>query len=139
MNTKVHKNSCDLNSCGSTDGDSTEERDEELATVKTNPLKHKTELCKNFSELGRCPYGNRCRFAHGAHELINGKPRKVLCFQKRKCNGFWKNGYCSYGIRCQFGHYELDWETQASLQGLKSVVGEGDEFRGSKLLWLVKL
>jgi hypothetical protein len=39
MSLKVHKKSCDLVSCGST---STEERDEEMLTLKTNPLKHKT-------------------------------------------------------------------------------------------------
>lgn len=67
MHIKFHKKSCDLTSCGSTESDSIEDRDESLYTLKTNPLKHKTELCKNFSELGMCPYGNKCRFAHGAH------------------------------------------------------------------------
>lgn len=31
----------------------------------------KYEMCKNFRETGSCKYGDRCLFAHGAHELIN--------------------------------------------------------------------
>lgn len=123
MSVKYHKKSCDLASCVSTESDSTEERDEEIFVQKTNPLKHKTELCKNFSELGRCPYGNRCRFAHGTHELITTRPKKS--FRKKRCNGFWKNGLCSYGIRCQFGHSEEEWESQAVLMGMNSILNEG--------------
>lgn len=70
--------------------------------MRTNPVKHKTELCKNFSELGRCPYGVKCRFAHGDHELVGA--RVVKTFKKKNCNGYWQKGYCTYGVRCQFGH-----------------------------------
>jgi len=31
----------------------------------------KYEMCKNFRETGACKYGDRCLFAHGAHELIS--------------------------------------------------------------------
>jgi hypothetical protein len=126
------KGSCDLTSCASTDSDS--DRDEELLCPKTNPLKHKTELCKNFSELGRCPYNKRCRFAHGVHELV--QLPSAQSFRKRRCNGFWKNGYCSYGKRCQFGHECVEWDTQAVLEALQSV--HVPAFRnGSKLLSLL--
>ena len=38
---------------------------------KFNPSeKYKTELCKKFQSTGFCPYGNKCRFAHGKEELI---------------------------------------------------------------------
>lgn len=40
-----------------TECDSSEEKDYEPYNSKTNPLKHKTELCKTFSELGFCNYG----------------------------------------------------------------------------------
>lgn len=33
--------------------------------VKKDKVKYKTELCKTFSEKGYCPYGRKCRFAHG--------------------------------------------------------------------------
>ena len=32
--------------------------------------KYKTELCKKFQNTGHCPYGFKCRFAHGKDELI---------------------------------------------------------------------
>ena len=35
--------------------------------VKTNICKYKTEMCKNFSENGFCPYTEKCQFAHGYH------------------------------------------------------------------------
>ena len=31
--------------------------------------KYKQELCKNWSEVGYCRYGQRCRFAHGEADL----------------------------------------------------------------------
>ena len=31
--------------------------------------KYKTELCKNWVDIGVCKYGKRCRFAHGYDEL----------------------------------------------------------------------
>jgi len=108
MNPKVHKKSCDLTSCISTESDSaSEDREELLCPRKTNPLKHKTELCKNFSETGTCPYARKCRFAHGSHELVN-----LPCpnsFRKKKCNNFLQNGFCKYGVRCQFSHHSLQW------------------------------
>ncbi|KAJ2657604.1 hypothetical protein IW148_005084 [Coemansia sp. RSA 1199] len=33
-----------------------------------NPL-YKTRLCQRFGELGECPYGEKCQFAHGEVEL----------------------------------------------------------------------
>ena len=45
--------------------------------------KYKTELCKTFSEKGKCPYGYKCRFAHGKEELnsknlnLNYKKKKM--------------------------------------------------------------
>lgn len=38
--------------------------------VYANPThpKHKTALCKVYTETGRCPYNEKCRFAHGTAE-----------------------------------------------------------------------
>ena len=33
--------------------------------------KYKTELCKKFQSTGQCPYGYKCRFAHGKEELVS--------------------------------------------------------------------
>ena len=40
--------------------------------------KYKTELCKKFAEIGKCPYGNKCRFAHGKRELVV-KMKNSMC------------------------------------------------------------
>ena len=36
---------------------------------KCEDNKYKTVLCNNWHQTGRCPYGRKCRFAHGPHEL----------------------------------------------------------------------
>uniref|UniRef100_A0A6C0AX98 C3H1-type domain-containing protein n=1 Tax=viral metagenome TaxID=1070528 RepID=A0A6C0AX98_9ZZZZ len=36
--------------------------------------KYKTVLCKTFEKTGSCPYGNKCQFAHGIHELRISSP-----------------------------------------------------------------
>lgn len=122
----------------STEEDSGSEGDNENFYVRTNPAKHKTELCKTYSELGYCPYEHKCRFAHGRQELV-GRPVKQP-LKSRRCNGFWKNGCCSYGIRCQFGHAELDWQNGAILLGLEAFC-KGQRPRISKLLkmlnWMI--
>ena len=115
----------------STEEDSSSEGEYDYGCYKTNPAKHKTELCKTFSELGCCPYEHKCRFAHGKHELVQTKVNR--CLKQRKCNGFWKNGCCSYGIRCQFGHAEVTWETEATLLGLEAIT-QPSSAKFSKLL-----
>lgn len=54
-----------------TECDSSDESEYDLYISKTNPTKHKTELCNTFSELGYCNYGDKCRFAHGKEELVH--------------------------------------------------------------------
>ena len=66
--------------------------------------KYKTELCKTFSEKGKCPYGYKCRFAHGKEEL-NSKNLN-LNYKKKKCKKFSEYGFCPYGSRCSFIHYD---------------------------------
>lgn len=31
--------------------------------------RYKTKMCRNYIEMGMCPYETRCMFAHGEHEL----------------------------------------------------------------------
>ena len=66
--------------------------------------KYKTELCKKFQTTGHCPYGYKCRFAHGKQELITKQQGKN--YKKRPCKSFFEKGYCPYGSRCNFQHYE---------------------------------
>lgn len=36
----------------------------------------KYEMCKNWKEKGICRYGEKCLFAHGAHELSSREDEK---------------------------------------------------------------
>ena len=66
--------------------------------------KYKTELCKKFQSTGKCPYGHKCRFAHGKEELIC--KLQGLNYKKKPCKTFNEKGYCPYGSRCSFKHDE---------------------------------
>lgn len=66
--------------------------------------KYKTELCKKFQSTGKCPYGFKCRFAHGKEELIT--KFQGANYKKKPCKTFNEKGYCPYGSRCSFQHDE---------------------------------
>lgn len=40
---------------------------------KIDETKYKTEMCKNWLAVGYCSYGQKCKFAHGRHELATKK------------------------------------------------------------------
>ena len=73
------------------------------AENKVDP-KYKTEICKKFQSTGYCPYGYKCRFAHGKQELL--MKQKGKNYKKRPCKSFFEKGYCPYGSRCNFRHNE---------------------------------
>lgn len=137
MNIKLHKKSCDIFSSCSTQEDNSDERDEEDIFFKTNSLKHKTQLCKNFTENGWCPYYNKCRFAHGTYELISA-PISNRCFRKKKCNNFTQKGYCSYGTRCQFGHEQTNWQDHACIIAIQAILGQTRLDNSSKFISSLK-
>merc|ERR1711964_603492 len=64
--------------------------------------KFKTEMCVKFQQLGACPYGKRCNFAHGENELktISRHP----LYKTRPCIPFIQTKKCPYGRRCNFIH-----------------------------------
>jgi len=66
--------------------------------------KYKTELCKKFQSTGKCPYGYKCRFAHGKEELVS--KLQGVNYKKKPCKTFNEKGYCPYGSRCSFRHDE---------------------------------
>lgn len=67
-----------------------------------NSSRYKTELCRPFEESGHCKYGDKCQFAHGAHELrnLNRHPK----YKTELCRTFHTIGFCPYGPRCHFIH-----------------------------------
>ena len=69
-----------------------------------NPTRYKTETCRPFNETGYCKYGEKCQFAHGAHEL-RAMPRHPK-YKTELCRTFHTVGFCPYGPRCHFVHNE---------------------------------
>jgi hypothetical protein len=72
--------------------------------------RYKTELCRHYEELGDCPHGQQCLYAHGQQELIpfRGRHRK---FKTQLCKAFHCEGFCSFGPRCSYIHSKPDPET----------------------------
>lgn len=70
--------------------------------LNVNSSRYKTELCRPFVENGTCNYGDKCQFAHGAHELRN-LPRHPK-YKTELCKTFHNTAFCPYGLRCHFVH-----------------------------------
>lgn len=64
---------------------------------------YKTELCSSFVKSGGfCPYGDKCQFAHGSHELKSiDRPSN---WRSKPCQNWLKTGTCTYNERCCFRH-----------------------------------
>jgi len=75
-----------------------------LKSGTSNKLKDlfKTAICSKWKELGSCPYGEKCRFAHGLREL-RMRPKRHKKFNHVTCKNFLE-GCCPYGSRCRFSH-----------------------------------
>ncbi|CAO0795623.1 unnamed protein product [Mucor circinelloides] len=80
--------------------------------LESSSLKHKevvlykTEFCRNWTELGHCRYGKKCRYAHGELELRT-VPRHTR-YKTQICRAYHMDGSCPYGIRCTFVHDATD-------------------------------
>ncbi|KAI9010005.1 hypothetical protein CLU79DRAFT_664074, partial [Phycomyces nitens] len=63
---------------------------------------YKTELCRNWEEIGQCRYDGKCQFAHGINDLhtVERHPK----YKTQICRTFHTTGTCPYGIRCTFRH-----------------------------------
>jgi len=70
---------------------------------RTNAL-YKTEMCRNWNEVGDCRYGRSCQFAHGQRELRDvarhGQWKTKTCMA-------WLHGGCTYGSRCCYAREPL--------------------------------
>jgi len=77
---------------------------EELA--KSNP-KYKKTLCHFFEREGKCYHGDRCFFAHGAHELRVAVLPKFPLKKNTLCQ-FHMAGGCKHGDKCTFAHGERE-------------------------------
>jgi len=76
--------------------------------------RYKTELCRPFTETGKCKYGDKCQFSHGIKELriLTRHPK----YKTEYCRTFHTTGYCPYGPRCHFIHdiHEARTATQSN-------------------------
>lgn len=70
----------------------------------------KTELCNNLIELGTCKYGDRCHYAHGAHELRQVSRRHPK-YRTERCKNFELTGKCPFGPRCSYVHPKPDLDS----------------------------
>ncbi|XP_051844993.1 mRNA decay activator protein ZFP36 [Antechinus flavipes] len=68
--------------------------------------RYKTELCRTFSESGKCRYGSKCQFAHGLEELRPASRHPK--YKTELCRKFLLLGACPYGTRCHFIHTPYD-------------------------------
>ncbi|KAI8367554.1 uncharacterized protein BYT42DRAFT_504494 [Radiomyces spectabilis] len=82
---------------------------------------YKTEYCRNWSEMGYCRYGKKCRYAHGESEL-RSVPRHSL-YKTQICRAYHLDGACPYGIRCTFIHdREMGPETKPTHTARESAI-----------------
>ncbi|ORZ01451.1 hypothetical protein BCR43DRAFT_423842, partial [Syncephalastrum racemosum] len=63
---------------------------------------YKTEYCRNWTELGQCRYGRKCRYAHGLGELR--QVTRPTRYKTQICRAYHVEGTCPYGVRCTFIH-----------------------------------
>ncbi len=77
--------------------------DDTLKFKTSQTHKIKSSLCKNFTQTGLCPYGDKCQFAHGTHELRCNAEINVS-YKTKYCNSFLNKRSCIYGFRCNFIH-----------------------------------
>lgn len=70
---------------------------------------YKTELCRHYVNQKRCPYRDKCQFAHGSEELVDAVRHPK--YKTQPCRSYHTKGFCTYGPRCHFVHgrtYEDD-------------------------------
>lgn len=95
--------------------------------------KAKSSLCRNFMEKGSCPYGSKCQFAHGPHELKCNSDHH-MSYKTRPCHAFARKGFCTYGQRCNFLHLADPTEPTLEIEkGYREVLYEARN-GGSRLL-----
>ena len=71
------------------------------APKQNNSVLLKHIMCNNMSNIGKCPFGKKCRYAHSKDELIK-KERKS--FDQIICNFTIKGECCPLGEDCKFSH-----------------------------------
>lgn len=94
--------------------------DEKLFYNNKRIYLYKTELCRSYSELGFCKYGEKCQFSHSKVELrdISRHPK----YKTETCRVFWEKGTCPYGKRCCFLHSRLNLDIDEPFEPKKQTL-----------------
>lgn len=64
-------------------------------------MREKTQLCRNYPN---CPFGDSCKYAHDASELVNPQEKYSSVYRSIPCAFFMKQGVCKFGTNCFFSH-----------------------------------
>jgi len=88
----------------------------------------KTAICSKWQELGSCPYGEKCRFAHGLRELRK-RPLGHKKFNHVTCKKFLE-GCCPYGSRCRFSHGVYEQRMSGRQTGVFSGRNQSPDWTG---------
>lgn len=96
----------------------------------------KTSLCQYFVSSGKCQFGARCIYAHGADDLRvhpsnRGKvlPKKAqqqdtnLLYKTSLCRSFMSDGICLFGARCLFAHGYAELKPKPEVASVSSASG----------------
>lgn len=83
-------------------------RQQMMRYIANFKLHYKTELCRNWKELGSCEFGNECAYAHGYNELNSRRTHIHRNYKTKMCKQWHETtpGNCTYGDKCQFIHDE---------------------------------
>ena len=78
------------------------QQNQQQGRLIVNSELYKTELCATFIRYGSCPYGKKCQFAHGDHDLkaVDRPPK----WRSKPCQNWLRTGTCAYNERCCFRH-----------------------------------
>jgi hypothetical protein len=75
-----------------------------ISTQERSYKNERREMCNNMVELGGCPYGDKCGFAHCIEEIKALSLTPPPNYRRDLCRNFFGEGICYYGTRCRFSH-----------------------------------
>ena len=76
-------------------------REEMLRYIENFRMNYKTEMCRNWMQLGSCEFNQDCAYAHGAHELVSRQSTHKN-YKTKTCKKWHETtpGRCNYGDKC---------------------------------------